>query len=363
MKIRKGKALAAGADGTAKRHSKDRQLVLLDGVRLRHQAASDCSRQMAHLEKAKAEWKRFEQHDKTGFERWKAATFGGFLTRLRELGALIREKESLILAVEMEMLSGRAKTLRSAHAKVQARRNQPEADAPPPPREEENFDGPRFEDISEIEQEMLFEDFLRSVLRMNPDRMSDERYEKMFADFKASAKGKERPDAETPPSPLPPKPGHSRLKEIYRMLVRRLHPDTRADDDEEVSALWHEVQEAYGTGNVERLEMLLALSDLQFNATGEHTSLFQMRSVLAELRRSFKAIQANLRAARMDLAWNFSRLRNRSALEKRVRGNLKSMLEWHEWRLRQLEAEIASWSAAPKARKRKAGRTETGSLF
>lgn len=361
MKIRKGKARAAGADGTASRHSKDRQLVLLDGVRLRHQAASECSRQMARLEKAKAEWKRFEQHDKTGFDRWKASTFGGFLTRLRELAASIREKESLILAVEMEVVSGGAKSFRSAYARVQARRDHPEEAAPPPPREEEDFAGPKFEDISEIEQEMLFEDFLRSVLRMNPDRISDARYEKMFADFKASAMGKDR--AESEDSPAPAKPGQSRLKEIYRVLVRRLHPDTRADIDEDVSALWHEVQEAYGTGNIERLEMLLALSDLQFNATGEHTSLFQMRSVLAELLRSCKAIQANLRAARMDLAWNFSRLRNRAALEKRVRGNLKSMLEWHEWRLRQLEAEIASWSPAPKARKKKAGRSQAGSLF
>jgi hypothetical protein len=36
----------------------------------------------------------------------------------------------------------------------------------------------------------------------------------------------------------------ARFKEIYRILVRRLHPDLRADGDATVSALWHEVQEA-----------------------------------------------------------------------------------------------------------------------
>src|SRR5205814_5812795 len=39
-----------------------------------------------------------------------------------------------------------------------------------------------------------------------------------------------------------------RVKEIYRRLVRRLHPDLRADRDASVSSLWHEVQEAYAGG-------------------------------------------------------------------------------------------------------------------
>lgn len=351
MKTRKGKSLAAGITGTGRKRPAGRQLVLLDGGRLRQEAASECSRQMARLEKAKAEWKRFEQQDKIGFERWKAATFGGFLTRLREIETLVREKEALIREVEMEMLAGRSRTPRSAYASVLHRRDNPEADAPSPPREEdEDFEGPSFEDMSELEQELVFENFLSSILGMNPDRMSDARYEKMFADFKARAHGKkERTEEEM--APAAPKPDDIRIKESYRVLVRRLHPDTRAESDEEISALWHEVQEAYSTGNVERLEMLLALTELQSNQTGEHTSLFQMRSVVAELRRSFNAIQRNLRAAKQHPAWNFWGLRNRSALEKRVRDSLKSMLHWHEWRLRQLEAEIASWSPPPKARK------------
>ena len=362
MKTSKGKTLGAGTNGTGRKRSKDRQLVLLDGGRLRGKAVSECSQQMARLEKAKTEWKRFEQQDKIGFERWKAATFGGFLTRLREVEALIREKEALIREVDMEMFAGKAKTHRSAHARVQNRRNNPHADAPPPLRQEdEDSEGPRFEDISEFEQEMLFENFLRSVLHMHPDRMSEAKYEKMFADFKASAVGKDRP--ESPTAAKLPKPDHSRIKEIYRMIVRRLHPDTRAESDEEVSALWHEVQEAYSAGNVERLEMLLALTDLQSNATGEHTSLFQMKLILAELRRSFNALQRNLLAAKKHLAWNFCRLKNRSALEKRVRGNLKSMLEWHDWRLRQLDAEITSWSASPKAGKKSAKGSRSDSLF
>ncbi len=130
--------------------------------------------------------------------------------------------------------------------------------------------------------------------------------------------------------------------------MRRLHPDTRADNNTEVSAIWHDVQEAYATGNVERLEMLLAFTDIQSKTAGEHTSLFQMRSVLAELRSAFTALQRTLRAAKKDHAWNFTRLKDRSKVESRVRREIETTLAWHESQFRELEALIARWSTPPK---------------
>ena len=130
-----------------------------------------------------------------------------------------------------------------------------------------------------------------------------------------------------------------------------------------MSALWHEVQEAYSAGNVERLEMLLALTDLQSNTTGEHTSLSQMRSVLTELRRSFNALRRNLRAAKEDPAWNFSQLKDRAALEKKVRLGLASNLERREQRLRWLEEQIADWSAPAKGRRKHATSQQADFLF
>ncbi len=191
---------------------------------------------------------------------------------------------------------------------------------------------------------------------MNPDRMSQKQYAKMFADFKEKLLGAPTPEPPEKPEPpsAPPKPKQNRVKELYRLLVRRLHPDTRADSDAEVSSLWHEVQEAYEQENVDRLEMLLALTDILSHATGDQTSLFQLRSVLTELCQAFDALQRNLRAAKKEYAWNFVRLKNRAALEKRVRRELESDLATQEYQLRQLEALIARWSAPRKARKKPA---------
>jgi len=328
---------------------------------------------MARLEKARAEWKRFDHEHKPAFGRWMAGTFGALLSRQREVEALIREKETLIEEVERELRFDRSGDERSAYARVQRRRAQPPSreasggDASPPPREEDpRFAGRRRDDLSEMELQFLFDDFLL-FMGMNPDRMSDRQYERMFAEFKAKlraqAEPEEEPEAEARSKPrrhieldpVPEKPGPSRIKEIYRLLVRRLHPDTRADSDAAVSALWHEVQEAYEDENLERLEMLLALTDIQSNATGE-TSLFQMRSVLAELRAACNAIQRNLRDAKKDAAWNFVGRKDRAALEIHLRSELEANLAHHEDQLWSLEKIIESWSSPPPARQRGPGR-------
>ena len=336
---------------------KERRLVLLDQEPLRRKASSECNRAMARLEKARAEWKRFEHEDKPAFGRWMSATFGAILTPIREVDALVQQKEALLREVEMEMAFGGARNERSAYARVQRRRENPppapdsHASRPPPPHGEAHpeEDGP--EEMSEFEQELLFEELL-IMLGMDPDRMSDQQYARMFAEFKARVGGEAPPEA--PPkleaAPALADSQQSRIKEIYRILVRRLHPDTRADSDAEVSMLWHEVQAAYNDRNLDRLEMLLALTDIQSNTMGGHTSLFQLRSVLAELRSAFNALQRNLRAAKQEPAWGFVRLTDRSALEKRFRRELQTDLAWHQDQLRELDAIIARWSMPPKVR-------------
>jgi hypothetical protein len=358
MKTKKPK----GARAAAQKRSHDRRMVLLDQQPIRQKAASECSRALARLEKAKTEWNRFQKNDQPAFQRWMTSLFDPLLIRVRGLEAAVSEKELLVHEVEMEMIFGGARSPRAAYREVRHRRDQPPPpeDAqhvPPPPPGQEESDPYDFANLPEFEQEELFEHFVHVVMGMNPDKLNDRTYARMFAEFKADVMGKDRSQqraAPAPPPQQPPKPEQSRLKELYRLLVRRLHPDTQSESDTAASTLWHEVQEAYGHGNVERLEMLLALTDVQANTTGEHTSVSQMRSVLTELRRSFNQIQRNLRLAKDDPAWDFSRGSDHSALEKRIARELKAQLQRLEIRERQLDAEIAQWSTPPKSRKKPA---------
>ena len=340
--------------------SKDRRLVPIDQAPLRRKVATECSRMMARVEKTRMEWNRFEREDQPAFGRWMAAAFGGQLTRLRDLEALIREKETLVQEVESEMFFSGANPRRAYQRVMQARTNpQPVrdhfSDAFPPPGDEADFGKP--DEPDEFDQEIMFEEVLRAFMGINPDKLDDASYEKMFQEFKDNVFGGST--SEPPPffhgipEPQTPLPHLVRVKEIYRVLVRRLHPDLRADKDAAVSALWHEVQEAYNAGNLDRLEMLLALTDIESNNTGDHTSLFQMQSVLAELRRALNALQKSLRNARKDRAWNFARTSDHAILQSRIQRELESEEVGQKHRLADLEALLANWSRPPANRTRK----------
>src|SRR5437016_13243296 len=79
-----------------------RTLLVIDQIPLRRAAAAECTQMMKRLERAKAEWNRFEREDRPAFERWMAATFGSMMTSLRDLEARVAEKAELIREVDME---------------------------------------------------------------------------------------------------------------------------------------------------------------------------------------------------------------------------------------------------------------------
>jgi hypothetical protein len=147
----------------------------------------------------------------------------------------------------------------------------------------------------------------------------------------------------------------ARVKELYRKLVRRLHPDLRADGSTDVSALWHEVQEAYAASDIARMEILLALGNIQSNRLDDETTLFQMRSVLAELDRSWRALEKSLLEAQEEDAWNFALCGPNEDLRVRVERQLKSELGARTRRRDLLLKTVADWAQGPVANRKVAG--------
>jgi hypothetical protein len=303
-----------------------------------------------------------------------ATTFGAFLTELRENARVIQEQENLILDVETEMICAGHHNPRKAYAAVVKRRANSEeknvfadgdsfreetarpthgpadgSDGPWDADEDDDFDpfeeaGP---EISKEERHALFEDFMRSIPGVDPGDLSKAEYTRLFAEFEAELFGK-RPEG--PRSQLhdgkksAPARDEDRLKEIYRILVRRLHPDLRADGDATVSAIWHEVQEAYEARNLDRLETLLAFTEMESGAHGGKASLSQMRAAQAELRRAFQAIQRSIGEAKRDPAWGFSRTPYHGPMEKRLRREMEEDLSAQRWALADLKRILDVWS-------------------
>ena len=367
----------------------DRRLVLVDDAPLRKKATSECTKAMEKLDLARAELKQFELEERPAFGSWMATTFGPLMTRLRENAHLIMEKEDLIEEVEMEMFWEEFRTPGEAYAAVIKRRENPDGEFEDEIRGnerkqskgsktakqegEEDLDGEEMDDFNPFDDDFdeleegafnnmpdseakeLFEDFLVSVMGMEPKWVNPAQYAEMFSQFKAEVLGKRSKGNPAPHGPNPrERPESQRIKEIYRILVRRLHPDLRADGDAQVSAIWHEVQEAYETGNLERMETLLALTEIQNGVNGGKASLSHMKAALAELKRALRAIQKSIQEARRNPAWGFSKMPDRSKLKTRIQREIEGDLFEQRKHLEDLERIIARWTrpVRPKESKR-----------
>src|ERR1044071_5484436 len=289
------------------------EIVWIDQAPLRANAAAECTDMMMRLERARLGWHRFERQDKPAFVRWRAREFGGLLSTARDVEDKIRDAQNLIHEVEMEMRI-KIQDPYSAYQRVLFRRENPGVAEN---RETSSNGSQSSRHLSEFEQEALFQEWVQKFLGTNPAKMDDDAYSTSFEVFKSHMFV--RPETTSNPSGVRPKPvrrseieedpGNEpvitdpRIKEIYRRLVRRLHPDLRADGDATVSSLWHEVQDAYAAGDVARMELLLALSDLS-DAPGASTTLSHMRSVLRELTRSVRALELNLVEAKRADSWH-----------------------------------------------------------
>jgi hypothetical protein len=347
-------------------NSRGGRIVLIDQGPLRESAASDCAKAMARLERARLGWHCFERKDKPAFIRWRAREFCALLSKAREVEVQIRDSQALVHEVEMEMRRG-FQDAHSAYQRVMFRRANPSA-APV-----EDVEVPRDGDLasrrlSDFEKETLFHEWVQRSLGTNPDKMDDEAYSTTFEAFKShmfrNPLEETRPRNSYRPSPKrqidvePEEKGEeetrvdARVKELYRTLVRRLHPDLRADASATVSALWHEVQEAYAANDVARMEILLALSDIESNHVGHQASVSQMRAVVAELERALRALEKSLLEAEREDAWNFAQTGPTPDLRTRVERELKADLTARTKRLDLLTDAIAAWAQGPVANRK-----------
>jgi len=332
-------------------------LVLLDQEPLRETVATDCAAAMARLDRVRAGWHHFERKDKPAFARWRAREFGALLSTAREVEEQIRDAQKLVHEVEMEM----RRIFQDAHTayqQVMFRRAHPEEVTAEQAESARARDG-RGRKVSDFEKEALFQEWVKSALGTNPDKMDDEAYTTSFEAFKShmfrSAPEEARPNNHRAQRNRRPsdeegedeaRPADARVRELYRRLVRRLHPDLRADGSTAVSALWHEVQEAYAASDVARMEILLALSDIEANRLADQT-LAQLHAVRAELHRSLRALEKSLLEAKSEEAWDFARAGPGADLRVRVERQLKSDLAARTQRLDLLARTIAEWARGP----------------
>jgi hypothetical protein len=330
------------------------EIIWIEQAPIRRHAIAECNATMVQLSEVRQQWHHFERKDKPAFIRWRAREFGALLSEARQVEEKIRDLRELIHEVELE-LRRYLQTPQSAYARVMFRRQNP-GSPEPAPEEREGGTGV----LTSFEQEALFQEWVRKFLGTNPEKMDDAAYETNLADFKRrmfskpatppARREKPKPEPEDVPEneTEPDARVDERVKILYRRLARHLHPDTRADGSVEVSALWHEVQEAYLAGDVARLELLLALSYLQADNLENETSLGEILHVQENLRRSLRALSKSLAEAESEDAWDFARIGPTAQLAREVERQLKFDFGNRTRYLDQLRGRLAEWQKETK---------------
>ena len=190
--------------------------MIIDGEPIRNKARKDYEKVLRDIDKAKAEVERFEREDSPRFSKWLHSTFGAVITEARELNQRLMQARAQVSEVQQEHFFGGHRSIAEAYRTVMERAEEERRAAEEPGQEEAKFSHEEEEEDFTREEEEAFRDFASA---MGFDLEDEE-----------NMASRSRKAAELP----------ARLKELYRAVVRRLHPDKLETLSPREVEWWHQ---------------------------------------------------------------------------------------------------------------------------
>lgn len=125
---------------------------------------------------------------------------------------------------------------------------------------------------------------------------------------------------------LPPL-DEERFKQIYRKLIRRLHPDAHASGPSAswMKRFWESVQKAYTLKDLKGLDKLLKLTLLRTQALDQLT-VEEISEARHWLEKDLGVLKSEERQLKKSLAWGFSEKKDFSSLTKKIRRDFEKTL-------------------------------------
>ena len=136
-------------------------------------------------------------------------------------------------------------------------------------------------------------------------------------------------------------------RDVYRQLARKLHHDYNPHLTETQKDLWHSVQEAYKDQDLERLETLLAMSDVEDEGDFEKIqSISRIYNLTEQYKKDLKAIQLKIKEIKTDIAYGFSALKSKAGLKKFIQKELHNHLQKKTEELDRYKRIVDEWNSA-----------------
>jgi hypothetical protein len=185
---------------------------------------------------------------------------------------------------------------------------------------------------------------LRNACGESPDSLGKQEYKRLFAEYRRWRQ--QMGAATSAASQSKAKDVPARVKEIYRILVRRLHPDTgKFRHDAQTERLWHDLQAAYSATDLERMEVLLAITDLHESGEAIRSTLFHLRQVAKEMTSTLRDLKKKILQVKKTDAWKFWHADNRDKVAKKIRDAVEERIKNEKRHLARLEEEIQEWKS------------------
>ena len=356
------------------RFSPCRALVLIDARPIKMEEQRKCLKLQAQIEIAKSEIKVHETQSVPAFLSWMNERFGKDITAVRDVEQKVFELQELIELVDMQSsISGSPPGKvyeKILDLKERQRDLQNKAESFYQAPGAEGFTYRNTSDNADYEEErrQLEEDVLRNSFEMiygtkRNWRSPFQTYEEAFTEFRegqrafneggAEREKKDKGSRQNRDSTLAnreesTKITDTRLRDTYRTLARRFHPDVNPHPDANALELWLKVQAAYDAGDFFALESLTTLGHLYDQNWDRIDSLGSLLRLRAEMKRTYNQLSKKMNQLRKDQSWNFFEIMHSSAalasLERQVRNELKSNQLDLRSTLRRLEMLVDSWS-------------------
>jgi hypothetical protein len=299
-------------------------LIPVDGQPIRDRARKEYAKILRDLELARQELERFEEKDKPAFSRWLNGHFGALMTELRETSRKLEEKRELLFEVETEALLSNSSHTR-AYERVMWQREHPET-----------------EESSGAEDTRSNEGSAGGAGGANPfadafdEFFDDVNFDKAFG-LPPRKKG---PSADSNEGEVKA----ARIKELYRALVRRLHPDAQGTLTAKRAEWWHQAQAAYENGDLEQLQVIFTLCEIDETGSTAKTSVSLLMQITRQFKSSLRALKKQLSQCRHDPAWNFTKTEEHGPLLARLERSMREELAEMKRLLGAIASQIDAWA-------------------
>ena len=294
-------------------------LIRLEITEVKRELLQNWRRAESEFEKQQRQWDAYCNEDRPAYEKWKHMTFGSRMTELRELHEALHRKTWFIDQMELVCdLYGRKPSAlyRELYKKAVDGKTMHEAlnDYIAELRKADEEDD---DDDDEFDDEDIFDDddnhemddeeeFLKNIFsrffKGDDEEENDSDYRKIFDDEDENPWGAKKKIFRENPEVKNIK---TRIKDIYRKLCFKLHPDTGCDFNAENSRLWHQIQKAYQENDLDSLLAIQAAQDMKQDPMASHITCAQILAVINEFKEGMRSVRGLISNAKRESSWAF----------------------------------------------------------